>query len=237
MQPVELLRLLKLLHDQIGYLEVVTNGHAGNWSTIGCQGVLATLATLPVFRDMDRFTAYFIKTLATQVEEQILLDGVQDELTPHYHAVVVNNILTCAESVNELGLSLEQRTLDTLHKMVRYQEQTVVPDRSAQVAFNNGDPEAVPNVADRLRKVGLDEYVPPVDTLGPEPFPTLGSRSSDSEQQSAICTWHLTADPLGEAISTKTNSDSGCTPMGTTSWLILDDICMIGRRSLSSPIL
>ena len=173
-QPVELLRLLKSLHDQIGYLEVVTNGHAGNWPTIGCQGVLATLATLPVFRDMDRFTAYFIKTLATQVEEQILPDGVQDELTPHYHAVVVNNILTCAESVNELGLSLEQRTLDTLHKMVRYQEQTVVPDRSAQVAFNDGDPEAVPNVADRLRKVGLDEYVSPVDTLGPEAFPYAG---------------------------------------------------------------
>jgi hypothetical protein len=173
-QPVELLRILKSMHDQIGYLEIVTNGHAGNWPTIGCQGVLATLAALPVFRDMNRFTDYFIKTLATQVEEQILPDGVQDELTPHYHAVVVNNILTCAESVSELGLSLEQRTLDTLRKMARYQAQTVVPDRSAQVAFNDSDPEAVPNVADRLRKIGLDAYVPSADTLGLEAYPYAG---------------------------------------------------------------
>ena len=173
-QPIELLRILKSLHDQIGYLEIVTNGHAGNWPTIGCQGVLATLAALPVLRDMDRFTAYFIQTLANQVEEQILPDGVQDELTPHYHTVVVNNILTCAESCAELGLALETRTLDTLRQMVRYQAQTITPDRSAQVAFNDSDPEVVPNVADRLRKIDLGDYVPELATLGPEAFPYAG---------------------------------------------------------------
>jgi hypothetical protein len=59
--------------------------------------------------------------LANQVEAQILPDGVQDELTPHYHAVVVNNILTCAESCTELGLSLEARTLEALRQMAQYQ--------------------------------------------------------------------------------------------------------------------
>jgi hypothetical protein len=173
-EPIELLRILKSLHDQIGYLEIVTNGHAGNWPTIGCQGVLATLAALPVFRDQDRFTSYFIETLANQVEEQILPDGVQDELTPHYHAVVVNNILTCAESCAELGLALEDRTLDTLRKMVRYQAQTITPDRSAQVAFNDSDPESVPNVSDRLRRIGLADYTPDPETMGPEAYPYAG---------------------------------------------------------------
>ena len=173
-RPIELLRILKSMHDQIGYLEIVTNGHAGNWPTIGCQGVLATLASLPVFRDMDRFASYFIATLAQQVEEQILPDGVQDELTPHYHAVVVNNILTCAESCAKLGLSLETRTLNTLRKMLRYQEQTVAPDRSAHVAFNDSDPDHVPNVADRLRVIGLDDFVPDPVSLGPEVYPYAG---------------------------------------------------------------
>jgi hypothetical protein len=173
-RPIELLRILKSLHDQISYLEIVTNGHTGNWPTIGCQGVLATLTALPVLRDMDRFTAYFIQTLAHQVEEQVLPDGVQDELTPHYHAVVVNNILACAQSCAELGLCFETRTLDTLRQMVRYQEQTVTPDRSAQVAFNDSDPEAVPNLADRLRQIGLGDYVPAPETLGPEAYPYAG---------------------------------------------------------------
>ncbi len=173
-EPIELLRIIKSIHDQICYLEIVTNGHAGNWPTIGCQGVLSTLAALPVLADTVRFSSYFISTLAEQVEEQILPDGVQDELTPHYHAVVVNNILTCAESCEELGLALESRTLDTLRKMVRYQEQTVTPDRSAQVAFNDSDPESVPNVAARLRKIGLDDFVPEPETLGPEAYPYAG---------------------------------------------------------------
>lgn len=172
--PIELLRIVKSLHEQIGYLEVVTNGHAGNWPTIGCQGVLATIAALPVFRDQDRFTQYFIETLDVQVAAQVLPDGVQDELTPHYHAVVVNNILTCAESCAALGLSLEPRTLDTLRKMVRYQAQTVVPDGSAQVAFNDSDPEAVPAVADRLRAIGMADYLPDPNSLGPEAYPYAG---------------------------------------------------------------
>ena len=173
-RPIELLRILKSMHDQLGYLEIVTNGPTGNWPTIGCQGALATLAALPVFRDMDRFAISFIETLAQQVEEQILPDGVQDELTPHYHAVVVNNILTCAESCSRLGLSLETRTLDTLRMMLHYQEQTITPDRSAHVAFNDSDPDSVPNVADRLRKIDLDDFIPAPDSLGPEGFPSAG---------------------------------------------------------------
>lgn len=173
-EPIELLRILKSMHEQLGYLEVVTNGHAGNWPTIGCQGALATMAALPVLRDQDRFTSYFVETLAKQVEEQILPDGVQDELTPHYHAVVINNILTCAESCRKLGLDLEPRTLDTLRKLVRYQAQTVTPNRTAQVAFNDSDPEAVPNVADRLRAIDLGDYVPEPTSLGPEQYPYAG---------------------------------------------------------------
>ncbi|HAA74115.1 TPA: hypothetical protein DCE37_03215 [Candidatus Latescibacteria bacterium] len=173
-KPVELLRVLKSIHEQLGYLEVVTNGHAGNWPTIGCQGALASMAALHVLRDQDRFTSYYIETLGNQVEEQILPDGVQDELTPHYHSVVVNNILTCAESCASLGLSLKQRTLNTLRRMLRYQEQTVTPGRTAHVAFNDSDPDSVPNVADRLDRLGMRDYLPEPDSLGPEAYPYAG---------------------------------------------------------------
>jgi hypothetical protein len=42
--PIELLRALKSLHDQLAYLEIVTNGHAGNWPTIGCCGMRASVS-------------------------------------------------------------------------------------------------------------------------------------------------------------------------------------------------
>jgi hypothetical protein len=173
-QPVELLRILKSIHEQIGYLEVVTNGHAGNWPTIGCQGTLASMSRLPVLRDQDRFTSYFIETLANQVEAQILPDGVQDELTPHYHSVVINNILTCAESCQRLGLSLEQRTLEALRRMIRYQEQTVTPNGSAHVAFNDSDPDSVPKIAERLDNLDLGDYLTSPGSLVSEDYPYAG---------------------------------------------------------------
>ncbi|MDA0711793.1 MAG: alginate lyase family protein, partial [bacterium] len=169
-----LLRILKSLHDQIAYLEVVTNGHAGNWPTIGCQGILQTLAALPVFRDTDRWITYCIETLARQIEAQILPDGVQDELTPHYHAVVVSNLLTAGESLRVLGRALDDSTLKTLRKLVHYQQQTVMPDGSAQVAFNDSDPEAVPRISDRLKELGMADYLSLPEELGSEAFPYAG---------------------------------------------------------------
>ena len=173
-KPIEMLHILKSLHDQMAYLEVVTNGHGGNWPTIGCQGILQVMAVFPIFRDTERFISYCVSTLAEQIEDQILPDGVQDELTPHYHAVVINNLLTASESLQKLDRTLEPRTLDTLRKMVHYQQQTVVPNRSAQVAFNDSDPESVPNVGPRLEALGLGDYVLSPEMLGSAMFPYAG---------------------------------------------------------------
>ncbi|MSS70904.1 MAG: alginate lyase family protein [Candidatus Latescibacteria bacterium] len=172
--PPELLRILKSLHDQLAYLEIVTRGHAGNWPTIGCRGILATLAALPVFRDTDRFAGYCIDALADQIDEQVLPDGVQDELTPHYHSVVINNLLGALRAARGLGRDLAPRTLSPLRKMIHYQQQTLLPDGSAQVAFNDSDPAAVPRVAEALAREKLEEFLSPPERLGPERFPYAG---------------------------------------------------------------
>ncbi|MBT7861916.1 MAG: alginate lyase family protein [Gemmatimonadetes bacterium] len=169
---VETLRILKSTHEQIAYLTIVSNGHTGNWPTIGCQGILGTLATLPVLRGTQGFIDYCIETLAVQIDDQILPDGVQDELTPHYHRVVVFNLLSAIESLRPFDRELAPRTMATLRKMLHYQEQTIVPDRSAQVAFNDSDPDAVPDLGDRLARLGLADAIPA--DLGPEAFDYAG---------------------------------------------------------------
>ena len=173
-EPFELMQILKSLHDQMAYLEIVTNGHAGNWPTIGCQGILQILSTLPIFRDTDRFITYCIGTFSKQIDQQVLPDGVQDELTPHYHAGVASNLLSAIESLQTLHRTLEDHTLKTLRAMVHYQQQTVVPNASAQVAFNDSDPESVPQTAARIEKLGLGNLLSPSEKLGPETFPYAG---------------------------------------------------------------
>ncbi|MFC1452546.1 alginate lyase family protein [Verrucomicrobiota bacterium] len=173
-EPMELLRILKSLHDQLAYLEIVTNGHSGNWPTIGCRGMLAALQTFPVFRDTDRLADYCASTLAAQIDDQVLPDGVQFELTPHYHQCVVNNLLSSLRSFRALGRDLEPRTMVALRRMIRYTQQTVVPDGSAHVAFNDGDPAAVPSLERALDGVGLDYLLLPDAELGPRCFPHAG---------------------------------------------------------------
>jgi len=172
--PPELLRVLKSVHDQLAYLEIVTNGHSGNWPTIGMQGMLQCIGTFPVLRDTDRFANYCIEGMRDQIADQVLPDGVQDELTPHYHRVVINNILAAARGLRSLGRDLDPRTLQTLGKMIHYTQQCTVPDGSKQVAFNDSDPGAVGRYAAPLAELGLSDLLSAPERLGPEVFPYAG---------------------------------------------------------------
>jgi len=173
-EPLELLRLLKSLHEQLAYLEIVTARHQGNWPTIGIRGILATVAALPLFRDTDRLLDYCLGALGGQVSKQVLPDGAQDELTPHYHRVVVNNLLSAARSAVDCGRQLDGSTLATLRRMIHYQQQLTVPDGSAQAGFNDSDPEVVGDPGPALERVGLLDCLSPPERLGPELFPYAG---------------------------------------------------------------
>lgn len=172
--PIELLRVLKSVHEQVAYLEIVTNGHSGNWPTIGIQAMLQCLGTFPVLRDTDRFADYCSRALKGQVADQVLPDGVQYELTPHYHRVVINNLLSAARSLRILGRELDPQTRQALGKMIHYAQQTTVPDRSKQVAFNDSDPGAVGEYARALADLDLHHLLSPQESLGPEVFSYAG---------------------------------------------------------------
>lgn len=171
---IELLRILKSVHDQLAYLEIVTGGHAGNWPTIGMGGMLECVAVFPILRDHDRFVDYCIGEFRKQIADQVLPDGVQDELTPHYHRVVVGNILSTKRSLLKLGRELDPRTIETLGKMIHYLQQTTVPDGRKQVAFNDSDPGTPGNYARALEELGLARFISPPSRLGPELFPFAG---------------------------------------------------------------
>lgn len=170
----QLLRILKSLHDQVQYLVIVTNGHSGNWPTIGCRGILSVAAAFPMLKIAEESAHYAIQTLATQINDQVLPDGVQDELTPHYHWTVVDRLLGSLRYARQLGFDLESETIASLRKMIHYTRQTVVPDGRAQVAFNDSDPASVPQLSRALEHTELSDLLPSSEELGPELFPYAG---------------------------------------------------------------
>jgi len=127
-----------------------------------------------VFRATDRFTDYCVQNLKAQIAEQVLPDGVQDELTPHYHRVVVRNLLTAIRSLRTLTRELDPETMATLRKMVYYVQQTAVPDGSKQVAFNDSDPGSPGDLRPALESLGLADFLSPPERLGAEVFPYAG---------------------------------------------------------------
>ncbi|MHB8903401.1 MAG: heparinase II/III family protein, partial [Thermoguttaceae bacterium] len=140
----------------------------------GCRGMLACVTGLPVLRDAGRFADYSAGSLAGQLREQVKPDGVQDELTPHYHRVVVNNLLAAHAALRRLDRGLDTETLETLRKMVHYAQQTAMPDGSKQVAFNDSDPGSPGHTARAVREAGLADLLSPAESLGPEWFPYAG---------------------------------------------------------------
>lgn len=173
--PLELLRVLKSLQEQLAYLEIVTHNHQGNWPTIGCQGMIQCLAIFPVLRDHNRFVTHAIDTMTDQISRQLLPDGVQDELTPHYHRCVVNNILSMLRSLKKLKREPDAELLQTLRKMVHYIQQTTMPDGSKQAAFNDSDPGCPGKIRNQLEALGLEPFLSSPEQIGPEFFPYAGT--------------------------------------------------------------
>jgi len=173
--PLVLLRMLKSLHDQLGYLRTVTAGHHGNWPTIGCRCMLVVLSAFPELRITEELSEYCLSQLALQIDDQVLPDGVQSELSPHYHDCVVRNLATAASSARLLGRELRPETLAVLRRMLHYGRQTTVPDGSMQVAFNDSDAACVPAPDASATMAGLTSGVQtdkPV--LDAELFPYAG---------------------------------------------------------------
>jgi hypothetical protein len=132
------------------------------------------VATFPELRDTQLFATYCRDQLHRQIAEQVLPDGVQYELTPHYHAVVVRNLILAAHSLRSLGMDLHPDTQATLSKMLHYARQTLVPSGKQEIAFNDSDPEAVHTFHRLLSDPIAKELLPNDEPLGPELFPYAG---------------------------------------------------------------
>ena len=137
--PGELLRVLKSIHDQLGYLEQIIPTMTNNWVVIGANGILGTTLRLPELRDRDRLVDYAWKTVAAEAERQVLPDGIQFELTQGYHMCVLRLLLNSAAVSRAAGARVPEVIDAVTARMLDYTMQVITPDGRA-VAFNDSDP-------------------------------------------------------------------------------------------------
>jgi hypothetical protein len=136
LSPATRLLILSSLPDHAHYNR---NFHGGNnWLTMEISA-LATVATnFPEYRESGEWLAYSIETMTQSMKDQVYPDGVQTELTSHYHNVSLHNFELFKEICDRAGQDLPEYFNQTIENMYSYIAHVVRPD-GYRILNNDGD--------------------------------------------------------------------------------------------------
>jgi len=107
-KPDFFIQFLESLYSQTCYLsENLTP--VGNHRTIELYAIFLVAVLFPELRDMERFLLFSKGEILKNMQEDLLSDGVQRELSPDYHHTVLKNYLKIWQiaSLNKIQLPLE----------------------------------------------------------------------------------------------------------------------------------
>ena len=136
LSPATELLMLSSLPDHADYNR---RFHAqGNWLTMEISA-LATVATnFPEYKKSKEWLDYAVKTMTESMKGQVYPDGVQTELTSHYHNVAMRNFELFEEICNRANKPLSGYFTQTIEDMYRYVAHRVRPD-GCRPLNNDGD--------------------------------------------------------------------------------------------------
>lgn len=99
----------------------------GNWLVMERTGMLTCGLIFPEFKEAQSWVDRAWRDLSDAMADQVLPDGAQVELTPHYHAVTYRSFLTAAEVAQRNGLPLPEPYRAGLERMMDYSLKSLKP--------------------------------------------------------------------------------------------------------------
>ncbi len=136
LSPATQLLVLSSLPDHAHYNR---NFHGGNnWLTMEISA-LATVATnFPEYKESGEWLAYSMETMAESMKDQVYADGVQTELTSHYHNVSLANFELFKDICDRANKPLPDFFNQTIEDMYSYIAHAVRPN-GFRILNNDGD--------------------------------------------------------------------------------------------------
>lgn len=130
---------LLMLSSLLDHAHYSRNFHGdNNWLTMEISS-LATLATnFPEYKESNEWLQYAANTISESMKGQVYPDGVQTELTSHYHNVAMRNFVLFKEICDRANYPLPDYFNQTIEKMYGYLAHTVRPDGN-RILNNDGD--------------------------------------------------------------------------------------------------
>lgn len=136
LSPATRLLMLSSFPDHAHYNR---NFHGGNnWLTMEISA-LATVATnFPEYKNSGEWLDYSIGAMVESMKDQVYPDGVQTELTSHYHNVSLSNFELFKEICDRAQKPLPEFFNQTIEDMYFYIAHAVRPDGN-RILNNDGD--------------------------------------------------------------------------------------------------
>lgn len=136
LSPATRLLMLSSLPNHAHYNR---NFHGGNnWLTMEMTA-LATIATnFPEYKNSGEWLDYSIEAMVASMKDQVYPDGVQTELTSHYHNVSLSNFELFKEICDRANKPLPEFFNQTIEDMYYYIAHAIRPD-GHRILNNDGD--------------------------------------------------------------------------------------------------
>ncbi len=136
LSPATRLLILSSLPDHAHYNR---NFHGeNNWLTMEISALATVAANFPEYRKANEWFEYSIRTMAESMKIQVYPDGVQTELTSHYHNVSLRNFALFQEICDRAGRELPDFYDQTIEDMYSYIAHAMRPDGN-RILNNDGD--------------------------------------------------------------------------------------------------
>ncbi len=120
--------ILTSIAEHCHYLK---NFHAGtNWLTMEMSALLMAGVAWPEYSDASEWVDYSRDTMTSSLAEQVYPDGVQTELTAHYHNVALRNFELFYQTCQSAGVTLPNDFVEQLEKMWNYQAYSLRPSNT-----------------------------------------------------------------------------------------------------------
>lgn len=134
--PATRLLMLASLPDHAHYNR---NFHiGGNWLAMEISGLASIAGYFPEYKKSSEWMEYAMNKLTWSSKNQTYPDGVQNELTSHYHRVAVENFLEFEAICDDNNLKITDTLESVIIKMLAYTGKTMRPN-GMRILNNDGD--------------------------------------------------------------------------------------------------
>lgn len=135
----------KIKHDYIG----------SNWVLIGLRAAFFVLLSTPSFPHRRILLKSISAILENAIEKQFLPDGVQNELSPHYHWVVVELINSINKMSSEAGIHIDAANSSKVQQLTKFLRAMILPD-AGMISVGNSDYDYGPRIAKFIQSVKVE---------------------------------------------------------------------------------